>query len=85
MIAVEAKADESFGATLAATSRAASKRKAENPRSKGLDRLERLAEVVLGVPGDPFPPEFVGDLFMRNGPARLRVRQAAVHGLQGAT
>ena len=52
VIAVEAKADEPFGATLAETSRAASKRKAENPRSKGLDRLERLAETVLGVPGD---------------------------------
>ncbi len=52
VIAVEAKADEPFGATLAETSRAASKRKAENPRSKGLDRLERLAETVLGVPSD---------------------------------
>ena len=52
VIAVEAKADEPFGATLAETSRAASKRKAENPRSKGLDRLEGLAETVLGVPSD---------------------------------
>ncbi len=52
VIAVEAKADEPFGATLAETSRAASKRRAENPRSKGLDRLEGLAETVLGVPGD---------------------------------
>ena len=52
VIAVEAKADEPFGATLSETARAASKRKAENPRSKGLDRLERLAETVLGVPGD---------------------------------
>ena len=52
VIAVEAKADEPFGLTLAQTFRAASKRKAEKPRSKGLDRLERLAKTVLGVPGD---------------------------------
>jgi len=52
VIAVEAKADEPFGATLAETSRAASKRKAENPRSKGVDRLEGLVETVLGVPRD---------------------------------
>ena len=53
VIAVEAKADESFGATLAGTFRSASKRTAKNPRSKGLDRLERLAVAILGVPGEP--------------------------------
>ena len=52
LIAVEAKADESFGGTLAETRRAASRRRAANPRSKGLDRLEDLAAAILGVPGD---------------------------------
>lgn len=50
LIAVEAKADESFGRTLAGTYSAAAKRKAKNPRSKGLDRIEHLAKVILGVP-----------------------------------
>ena len=52
LIAVEAKADESFGGTLARTRDAASRRRTANPRSKGLDRLEDLAAAILGVPGD---------------------------------
>lgn len=52
LIAVEAKADESFGGTLAETRDAASRRRAANPRSKGLDRLDDLAAAILGVPGD---------------------------------
>ncbi len=49
MIAVEAKADESFGSTLDATRRAAEKRLAANPRSGGLRRLDRLVSSILGM------------------------------------
>ena len=52
VIAVEAKADEPFGRTIKDTLREAYKRKAENPKSRGVDRLEQLAESILGVPGD---------------------------------
>ena len=52
VIAIEAKADEPFGATIEGTLRAASKRRAENPRSRGVDRLEQLAAAILGVPDD---------------------------------
>ena len=55
MIAVEAKADETFGKTLEDTLKEARKRKAETPGSKGVDRLKQLAAAILGVPGDRLP------------------------------
>lgn len=60
VVAVEAKADEPFGSTIEETQRAAAKRRAKNPRSKGVTRLEQLALAVLGVPGDRLPE--VGEL-----------------------
>lgn len=60
VIAVEAKADEPFGYTVEKTLCQARQRKAENPRSRGVDRLEQLAEAILGVPGDRLPE--VGEL-----------------------
>lgn len=50
VVAVEAKADETFGATLETTAQAAKKRLSENPRSRGLKRLEQLTQAILGVP-----------------------------------
>ena len=55
VIAVEAKADEPFGKTVEDTLHQARKRKQENPRSRRIDRLERLAAAILGVPGDRLP------------------------------
>jgi hypothetical protein len=48
VIAVEAKADEPFGETVAAARANAAKRKAENPRSNGLLRIEQLEVALLG-------------------------------------
>lgn len=48
IIAVEAKADEPFGETVAAARANAAKRKAENPRSHGLLRIEQLEAALLG-------------------------------------
>ncbi len=42
VIAVEAKADETFGKTVEDTLQEACKRKAKNPQSRGVDRLEQL-------------------------------------------
>ena len=55
VIAVEAKADEPFGHTVEKTLCQARKRKAENPTSRGVDRVEQLAESILGVPGHRLP------------------------------
>lgn len=55
IIAVEAKADESFGDTVAETMAAALERYLENPRSNGLERTMQLASAILGERqrGDP--------------------------------
>ena len=50
LIAIEAKADESYGETIAQTMAAARARLDENPRSNGLNRLQQLQEALLGVP-----------------------------------
>ncbi|MDP2261652.1 MAG: hypothetical protein Q8K24_00680 [Hydrogenophaga sp.] len=50
LIAIEAKADESYGATIAQTLAAARKRLDANPRSNGLNRVRQLHEALLGVP-----------------------------------
>ena len=55
VIAVEAKADERFGKTVEQTLRAAIKRRAKNPASKGVTRLQQLATAVLGVPSNRLP------------------------------
>ena len=60
VIAVEAKADEPFGNTVEKTLCQASKRRAERPASRGVDRIENLAAAILGVPGDRLPE--VGNL-----------------------
>ena len=48
LIAVEAKVDESFGATIANTIAAAKNRKETNPRSNGVPRVDGLLEGILG-------------------------------------
>ncbi len=48
LIAVEAKADESFGDTVLDTFSAALERRIANPRSKGVDRIVALAESLFG-------------------------------------
>ena len=48
VLAVEAKADESFGETVAEALAAAVDRKLENPRSNGVARVEQLAAALLG-------------------------------------
>ena len=50
VIAVEAKADETFGNTVEDTLRAAVEQKAKKPKSKRVDRLEQLAASLFGVP-----------------------------------
>lgn len=50
VVAIEAKADEPFGATVQETLAAADRRLAENPRSKGRLRVEQLFESILGAP-----------------------------------
>jgi hypothetical protein len=47
-IAVESKADEAFGETIADTMAAALERKIENPRSNGIARVEQLVAALLG-------------------------------------
>ncbi len=46
VLAVEAKADEPYGDTLAATFAAALERRIENPRSNGIARIGQLAELL---------------------------------------
>ena len=48
VIAVEAKADESFGETVAQADGAAAKRKEKNPRSRGKERLDGLCQALFG-------------------------------------
>lgn len=48
IIALEAKADEVFGETVAEALAAAVERKLGNPRSKGVERIEHLAAALLG-------------------------------------
>jgi hypothetical protein len=66
LIAVEAKADESFGSTVASTIDAANKRKvgtkrkAGNPRSNGVARVNGLIAAILGSPAVEDP--IVGSL-----------------------
>jgi hypothetical protein len=55
LIAVEAKADETFGASVAKTLMAAQARLKENPRSKGVERVRNLVSVLLGVPSPGHP------------------------------
>lgn len=53
IIGIEAKADEPFGLSVRDTLRAAKARLAENPRSKGITRLEQLICGIFGSePGD---------------------------------
>ncbi len=47
VLAVEAKADEEYDKTVAATFAAALERRIENPRSKGVARIERLVSALL--------------------------------------
>jgi len=55
LMAVEAKADESFAETAADTLAAALERYLENERSNGLVRVQQLSQALLGPrkPGDP--------------------------------
>jgi hypothetical protein len=55
LIAVEAKADEPFGQTVADTLAAAVERRLKNNRSNGVTRIEQLSAAILGPhqSGDP--------------------------------
>jgi len=55
LIAVEAKADESFGETVADALAAAVDRKLENPRSNGVTRVEQLAAALFGPRANKAP------------------------------
>jgi len=48
LIAVEAKADESFGETVADALAAAVERHVDNPNSNGVVRIQQLAAAILG-------------------------------------
>jgi hypothetical protein len=52
VVAVEAKADETFGRTIGDTLARARDRLEANPRSKGVERVRGLARSILGVDGD---------------------------------
>ena len=52
VVAVEAKADETFGATISDTLDAARERLAANLRSKGVARVQQLTSAILGVGPD---------------------------------
>ena len=49
LLAVEAKADESFGDNIQKTINAAEVRSAKNPRSNGINRVNQLKEAILGI------------------------------------
>src|SRR5687768_15674196 len=51
-ISIEAKADEPFGDRVLVALRAAAKRKAANPKSRGLERIRRLASTLLSETED---------------------------------
>jgi len=55
VLAVEGKADEPFGASVADTLSDAVERRIGNPRSKGVDRVVNLGIAILGTPlrGEP--------------------------------
>jgi hypothetical protein len=55
LIAVEAKADETFGETVSKAVESAIERKLNNARSNGVARIENLAAALLGAkrPGEP--------------------------------
>lgn len=48
LVAVEAKADESFGQTVKGALAAAVKRQLNNPRSNGVARIEQLLDALMG-------------------------------------
>jgi hypothetical protein len=50
LIAIEAKADESYGETIAQTIASARTRLDRNPRSNGLNRVHQLQEALFDVP-----------------------------------
>jgi hypothetical protein len=50
LLAIEAKADESYGETVAQTTAAARTRLDQNPRSNGLNRVHQLQEALFGIP-----------------------------------
>jgi hypothetical protein len=56
LIAVEAKADEPFGETVADALANAVERKIANPRSNGVERIYRLAEALFGQRDKDEPP-----------------------------
>lgn len=76
VIVVEAKADESFGASVAATMKAAVRRREDNPRSMGVQRVEQLAQAVLGV-----APR---DIVARCGAIRYQLLTATAAALRAA-
>jgi hypothetical protein len=49
VIAIEAKADESFGGTVGQTLERAQSHQAANPRSKGVLRLQQLGQALFGL------------------------------------
>ncbi|MES2945607.1 MAG: hypothetical protein V4772_22290 [Pseudomonadota bacterium] len=53
LMAVEAKADESYGATVAQTVKAAESRLAGKPQSKGLNRVQQLEQALFGQAQSP--------------------------------
>ena len=53
LIAIEAKADEPYGETLAQTIAAARTRLDQNPRSNGLNRIQQLQEALFGASAAP--------------------------------
>jgi hypothetical protein len=55
LIAVEAKADEPFGETIAEALSAAAERFLENERSNGVTRIQQLAKAILGPRRDREP------------------------------
>lgn len=55
LIAVEAKADESFGLTVAEQLASALEARIANPRSQALTRIQQLAESLFGPRGDKEP------------------------------
>lgn len=61
LIAVEAKADESYGETVAETIAAAKARLQNNPRSNGLKRVQQLTDALFG----PNAPGGAGILDLR--------------------
>lgn len=56
VLSIEAKADEPFGDTVAATRAAAANRLQENPASRGIARIEGLREMLFrhGIPDERF-------------------------------